>query len=126
MTDTIEITLPVSNKVVVIRNYTTRNDDEKAEDTLYLGVAADQTSGVDGDSRSVKFPLANVMASQDVYVKRLVSSIDGDSTNIRTRLGELRTADYQAIEAAVEKIVEINSPKASEAKKASPINTNEK
>lgn len=126
MTDTIEITLPVSNKVVVIRNYTTRNDDEKAEDTLYLGVAADQTSGVDGDSRSVKFPLANVMASQDVYVKRLVSSIDGDSTNIRTRLGELRTADYQAIEAAVEKIVETNSPKASEAKKASPINTNEK
>jgi len=118
MQDTIEIKLPVSGKTVVIRNYTTRNDDEKSEDILYLGVNADQKSGVAGSEQSVKFPLANVMASTEVYVKRLTISIDGETNNIATQLGELRSADYAAIQKAVEEVVETNSPKASTVKKA--------
>lgn len=126
--DTIEITLPVSGKKVEIRNYTTRNDDEKAEHALYLGVDAnieEAKKGKDGKA-NIRFPMANLTAQNHIYIRRLVQSIDGDSTNVALALGELRSADYEAIEAAVEKIVEENSPKVKEAKKASANATSEK
>lgn len=103
--DTIEIKLPASGKTAVIRNYTTRADDEAAEELLYKGVNA--TSGKDGER--TEFPLANVMLSQDVYVKRLVVSLEGST---EFDLGQLRTEDYKAIEAAVEKVTSKYSPKA--------------
>lgn len=108
MQDTIEITLPVSGDKVVIRNYTTHNDDEKAEQALYAGVAVEKD---ETDASKYKLPFINVNAAKQVYVNNLVQSIDGD-THIGALLGNLRTPDYVAIEEAVDKIVEDNSPKA--------------
>ena len=116
--DTTVITLPVSESKVEIRNYTTRNDDEKSEQLLYMGVEADQKSSGNKSHQSIKFPIANVMASQAAYIPRLVVSIDGDTSNILNRLGELRSEDYEAIEQAVEKIVDEHSPKAKAVKKS--------
>lgn len=118
--DTIEITLPVSGKKVEIRNYTTEADDEKSESVLYLGVNAEQDMiKGKGDSQKLTFPIANVMASKKAYVPRLVTSIDGDNSNIALRLKELRSADYAYLSNEVERIVEENSPKVNEARKAS-------
>lgn len=122
MQDTIELKLP-SGKTVEIRNYTTRNDDEKAEQVLYLGVEAKQRGN---EQQEVSFPIANVMASQGVYVRRLVTSIDGDNSNVVERLKDLRSADYEAVSEKVSEIVNENSPKAKEAKKASKNATSEK
>lgn len=124
--DEIDIKLPVSGKTVTIRNYTTRADDEKAEDVLYLGVASSETVTNGKSESQTRFPLVNVMASRDVYVKRLVKSLDGDNKNIPTRLLELRSADYKAIQDAVEKITDENSPKVPEAESASSKDTSEK
>lgn len=110
--DTVQITLPISKSVVEIRNYTTRNDDEKSEQLLYMGVEADQKMGGDKSEQSIKFPIANVMASQAAYIPRLVDSIDGDKSNIALKLGELKSEDYEAISVAVEKVVNEHSPKA--------------
>lgn len=110
MQDTVEIKLPVSEKVVVIRNYTTRNDDAMAEEALYNGVGATGKPG--SDDAKVSIPLANIMNQTAVYVRRLVTSIDGDSSSVLQTLGDLRTPDYEAIQEAVEKVVDQNSPKA--------------
>jgi hypothetical protein len=107
--DTIELKLPVSGKTASIRNYTTRNDDHLASEVLYSGVSAKGQVG--GGSANLDFPLANVMSQKDVYVERLVISIDGNSENIKAQLGELRSPDYDAIVDAVDKIVDANSPK---------------
>ena len=120
--DTVELKLPVSGKVVVIRNYTTRNDDERAEKLLYVGVEAKQNSK---DGTNLTLPLANVMASQAAYIPRLVTEIDGDSSNILIRLGDLRSKDYEAIETKVDEIVEENSPKAKPGKSGSKNSTKE-
>ncbi len=120
MSDEIVITLPVSGKKVVIRNYTTVNDDEMSEQVLYEGVAAG--TNAEGDM-NLSFPIANVMNSKKVYIKNLVSSIDGITDRLNILLGELRTADYTAISEAVGTIVEQDSPKALAAKTASKNNT---
>lgn len=111
--DTKTVNLP-SGKTAEIRNYTTRKDDEKAEEILYIGVNSSTDSTGKG---KVSFPIANVMASEHVYVRRLVLSLDGDSTNIAEKLGELRSSDYEALKEAVDEVVEINSPKAKAGKK---------
>jgi hypothetical protein len=123
MNDTVEVKLPVSNSTVVIRNYTTRADDKRAEEVLYAGVKADQDMA-DTSKSTVSFPLANIMASQQSYIPRLVVSIDGDSSDISNKLDNLRSADYEAVEKAVGKVVEENSPKARAAKTASKSDTN--
>ncbi len=120
--DTIDITLPVSGKVVVIRNYTTKADDKSSDAALYVGVDMEKSEESDG---KVTFPIANVMASSDVYVRRLVQSIDGDNQNIALRLEELRSLDYEAISQAVDKIVKDNSPKAKGVASASENDTSE-
>jgi hypothetical protein len=125
MQDTIEITLPISESKVEIRNYTTRADDERSEQVLYRGVEIEQRAkgaNKSGDEQKITFPIANVMAAQESYIPRLVQSIDGDSSNIKIRLTELRSEDYEAVEKAVEKVVDEHSPKAKEAKKASKNN----
>jgi hypothetical protein len=124
MQDTIELKLPISGKTVTIRNYTTRNDDSKANEAMYRGVNAE---GEAGSSKSnIAFPLANIMESKDIYVRRLVQDIDGNNQNIVEQLGDLRSGDYEAIVDKVDEIVDQNSPKAKEAKKASKEATNEK
>ncbi len=75
MEDTIEITLPVSGKKVEIRNYTTRLDDEKSEAVMFLGVEA--KANLEGE-KSFSMPMANAMESEHIYVRRLVTSVDGD------------------------------------------------
>lgn len=112
--DTVTITLPISKKVVVIRNYTTRADDKVANELLYAGVDATQSEG----SQSIAFPIANVMASQEAYIPRLVQSIDDNTSNIMAQLDELQTKDYSAIEEAVNTIIEEHSPKATAEKTA--------
>lgn len=116
--DEIELKLPVSGKTVVIRNYTTRKDDEMSQAILYAGVTATSKTAAKVDSQSVEFPLTNVVSSEQVYVSRLVQSIDG-SRNVPHELESLRSLDYAAIEEAVSKIVEENSPKAKAGKKNS-------
>lgn len=110
--DEIEIQVP-SGKTVTIRNYTTRKDDMKAEEALYVGV---NTTSDDNGKTKMEFPIANVMASTAVYVRRLVKEIEGDNKNIAYQLEELRSDDYLAIEEAVEKVVDENSPKAKKTK----------
>ena len=121
--DEVVINLPVSNKEVVIRNYTTRKDDDRAEALMYAGVTADP--GVDGRP-TMTFPVANMMASKRSYIPRLVQLIDGNSQNIPALLDDLRSEDYAAIETEVEKIVEEHSPTAQEAKNASSSTTKAK
>lgn len=117
--DTVEITLPVSNKKVVIRNYTTRKDDDTAEAVMYAGVNAVG----DGTDQKISFPLANVMASQRAYIPLLVLSIDGAADDIKTGIDNLRSEDYTALESAVNKIVDEHSPKASAVNAASQTST---
>lgn len=106
--DTIELKTP-NGREIVIRNYTTRADDEKAEQVLYSGAVVNQ--GIKGEGNIV-VSVGSAMASDDVYIERLVNSIDGDSKNIAFRLKELRSEDYKAVAEAVAKIVEEHSPKA--------------
>jgi len=117
MQDTTTVKLPVSGKDVVIRNYTTRADDENAETILYKDVNSERE--MNSDNAKLVFPLANVMASQRSYIPRLVQSIGGDNSNIAVQIDNLRSADYEALEAAVSLIVNDNSPKATEASDAS-------
>jgi putative protein kinase ArgK-like GTPase of G3E family len=127
VSDTVEIKLPLSGSTVVIRNYTTRKDDRKAGEILYRGVDSEQEADENKKPKmKVKFPIANVVASEESYIPRLVQSIDGDSTNLELRLDDLKSEDYEAVEKAVEKIVDEHSPKAREAKKASKDDTNKK
>lgn len=118
MQDTVEIKLPISGSTVEIRNYTTRDDDERSEFVLYQGVKAEQSDSEDGYTK-LSFPVANMMAAQATYIPRLVKSIDGDSSNIQLRIKELRSEDYEAISDEVDKVVNEHSPKVREAKKAS-------
>jgi hypothetical protein len=125
--DSVEITLPVSGSKVEIRNYTTKADDIKAEAVLYAGVSATPQTDKEGKTTAdIKFPVANMSGSLDVYVNRLVQSLDGDNTNLKLKLENLRSKDYQAISDAVDKIVSDNSPKVTEAKEASINLTTEK
>lgn len=118
MTDSVEIELPISKQKVVIRNYTTVGDDEKAESTLYAGVELDQQTNKDSNG-NIKFPLANVIASQKAYIPRLIKSIDDDPSNIELRLKELRSEDYAKLREEIDKITEAHSPKAKGAEIAS-------
>jgi len=122
MNDEIEITLPVSGEKVIIRNYTTVGDDEKSESALYAGVQLDQQTNKDS-SGNIKFPLANIIASQKAYIPRLIKSIDDDSTNIELRLKELRSEDYAKLREEIDKITGAHSPKAKGAEKASKVTT---
>lgn len=121
MNDTIEVKLPLCDKTAVIRNYTTRGDDEAAEQKTYGGMIADiddiETSP-DGKPK-MKFNMGNMMGATHVYADRLVQSIGGNSEDIPTQLRSLRSSDYTVIEKTVEKIIEENSPKANGAKNAS-------
>lgn len=119
--DEVTIKLPHSGKEVVIRNYTTHKDDEKAEELMYVGVNAEQkfSEKVKKPDQTIKFPVANIAASSRVYLYRLVKSIDGETQNLREVIDDLRSADYEAIEEAVDKIVEEHSPKAKKAKSSS-------
>lgn len=121
MDDTITVILPVSGKTVVIRNYTTRKDDQVSNEALYRGVSAKNSEA----GTAVDFPIGNVMASQEAYVPRLVQSIDG-SSNVQKMIEDLRSEDYEALEKAVLEIVEEHSPKAKGGKSASDKATNEK
>lgn len=109
--DSITIKLPHSGKSVEIRNYTTRKDDESSQSALFAGVNV-TASSTSKDSQDFELPLANAQASQSVYVKRLVLSIDGDSSNIEDAIDNLRSTDYEALDEAVKEIVDQNSPKA--------------
>ena len=115
MTDEVSIKLPISDKTVVIRNYTTRKDDARAAALVNAGVIAETKSLKD---QSVKFSMEALRASQESYIYRLVKSIDGNTENIEAQLDELRTADFELIEQTVEKIVEENSPKVKKAKES--------
>ena len=111
MEDVNEITLPISGKIVQVRNFTTRNDDEKADEALYRGVGANGKPG--SSDVSVDIPLSNIMNQTAVYVRRLVVSVDGVSgSSVIEMLGKLRTQDYEAVEEEVQKVVDSNSPKA--------------
>lgn len=112
MSDEITITLPVSGKEVVIRNYTTKADEVAAHDTMYKDAYfADNDGG--------KIPMGNAIKVKELYVKRLVRSIDGEIHGIENKLLELRSTDYRAIDEAVEKIVGEFDPKDQEAAKTS-------
>lgn len=119
MEDTIEVTLPVTGKKVVIRNYTTRADDAASERVLYNGVDAKQS----GTDQEITFPIENIMSSQSVYIPRLVLSVDGNEDNIGKQLEDLRTEDYDVVEKAVEGVVNEHSPKAKGAGNASKATT---
>jgi len=110
-TDTITITLPVSGKLVEIRNYTTRKDDEKSETALFAGVNV-TASSASKKAQEFDFPLSNAQASQAIYVTRLVQSIDGDRENLTEAIEDLRSQDYEVLSDAVQQIVDENSPKA--------------
>lgn len=112
--DTIDVTLP-SGKVATLRNYTTHADDEKYEQVLYAGVNADADTA--GDAK-IKFPLLSVITAERAYIPRLLLSLDGDSQSIALRVQDLRSSDYEALESAVSKIVEENSPKAKAVKES--------
>lgn len=105
--DTQEITLPISGKVVVIRAYTTHKDDLAAERVLYANVNANKAGDFD-------FPVGNIMAMNEVYARRLVISVDGNSnrTHVESEIDNLRSKDYEAIEKVTNEIVEGDSPKA--------------
>lgn len=115
MTDSTEITLPVSNKKVELRTYTTRKDDMRSQEILYMGVNS-KMSMSDKGSKDTKmdmdFPIANVMASREAYVPRLVMTIDGNASNIQNQIDELHSKDYSYLFNEVEKIVDENNPKA--------------
>lgn len=121
MDDTIAITLPVSNKKVEVRNYTNRKDDRLAEQILYAGVDADATG-------NFKFPVNNVMQMNEVYVSRMLTSVDGDTNRatIEKFLDDIHSKDYEAIESKVLEVVEEHSPKAQEVLNASKNDTNKK
>lgn len=125
MEDTIEFKLPVSGKIVTIRNYTTHNDDLASEKVLYASVEAKMN---DKGKKSFTIPVANAVASEAVYISRLVRAIDGNDSRsfIEEALGEMRSADYEELEKKVAEIVEENSPKAKEAKKASKQDSDQK
>jgi hypothetical protein len=106
--ETVTVTLPVSEKKVVIRNYTTHADDDKAESLLVDNVL----EASDGNS---KYPIRNYLDFKKSYVNSLVLSIDEDTENISSALLSLRSEDYRVIEKAIDKIVTANSPKVKEA-----------
>lgn len=122
MNDSIEITLPVSGKKVVIRNYTTVKDDNIAEAILKSGVASD--TNAKGET-SVKIPLINISNSTRSYVDLLTQSIDGNGDDIKTQVDNLRSLDFKKLESTVDKIIEENSPKVVAAKTALKSNTNQ-
>lgn len=115
--DIVTIKLPVSGSEVELRNYTTEEDDERANQLLYMGVTASQLikEGEPVAEQNVDFPIANVVASEKSYVPRLVRSINGDSSNLLLKIKSLRTEDYAALKSAVDKIVEAHSPKVKKA-----------
>lgn len=121
--DEVEVKLPVSGKTVVIRNYTTRKDDARSEAVLYAGVTARQDSLKKG--QNIEFSMAALKASQEVYVERLVMSVDGKSDNLSEQIENLRSEDYEVLEEAVNKVVEEHSPKAKKAKENSKADTKE-
>lgn len=120
MEDTIQITLPISGKVVEIRNYTTRKDDQLAERILYAGVVSEK-----GDT---KFPVINATAMIECYVRRLVSTVDGDSnrSQVEKFLDDIHSKDYEEVEKRVVEVVEEHSPKAKEVMSASEKSSSQK
>jgi len=100
--DSITIKLP-SGKDAVIRNYTTRADDNAAEYVLLKDVNTNE-------SGEVSIPLLNTKLKHNLLVERLTVSIDGKPAS-REVLDDLRTSDYTMIKDTVLKIVEDNSPK---------------
>lgn len=121
--DTIEVKLPVSGKVATIRNYTTRADDDTYDGILLAGVNGFKSE--DGKTE-VKFSALNAIQADASYVLRLVQSIDGDSKNIPSQLGALRSKDYAVIKDAVAEVVEAQSPKAVAANQSTAANSSER
>lgn len=106
MQDTLEITLPISGKKVELRCYTTMADDIAASAELTAGVNQDPETG------TITYPVINILNHKQCYVRRLINSIDSVNTDLGLAIGALRSQDYAAIEAEVDKIISINSPKA--------------
>ena len=109
--DTIEVTLPVSGKLVVLRNYTKRSDEVAYNSVLYKNVE------VGADQSDFTMPLQNSLDAKDVYVRRLTISIGGSEEDIDSEIENLRVQDYDELAKAVDAIVDANSPKAKAASK---------
>ncbi len=118
--DTVEITLPKSQKKVVIRSYTTHKDDSVAEAALTANVIqSDPTT-------APLYPVINFSNYRKAYINSLTISVDGKSDDIETQLESLRSIDYAAVDEAVDKIVQGNSPKAQEVSVTSKLDTSAK
>lgn len=119
MQDTIEVTLPLSGKKAIIRNYTTHADDS-------LATAVLTANAYRADNGTVKYPAANFINFNEAYMKALVRSLDGNSQDIEQQLNQLRSKDYDVLRDAVTKIVEDSSPKALTDKETAKTATNTK
>lgn len=116
--DTVEVKLP-SGITAIVRNYTTRKDDAKANAFLSDGVSRD------GDGNLV-IPASNAIKYSDSYVYSLTQSINGNPNGVDELIDNLRSTDYEVLKDKVSEIVEANSPKAKEAEEASKPNTTAK
>lgn len=111
--DQVEVKLPLSKQTAIVRNYTTRADDNAYNDVLFEGVTIN-------DDGTYDLPINNSNHATEVYVRRLTDSINGSTEDIEAKIGELRTEDYAVLEQKVIKIVGLNSPKA----RADKLSTN--
>jgi len=106
--DKLEVKLP-SGKLAVIRNYTTRADEAAYNSYLYEGVSVSASEEL---GTNFALPIQNSLNAKDSYVRRLLVSLDGSTEDLMAKINELRSTDYEALDEAVGKVVDSNSPKA--------------
>lgn len=106
--ETIELKLPVSGKVAVLRGYITGRIDQQIQ-----GVFLEETA-IEADSKgsqSVKMKASLTQLANNKAIELIVLSIDGNTDNILDQVLDLHSDDYKAVIAKVNEVSAPTDPK---------------
>jgi hypothetical protein len=94
--ETKEITLPVSNKVVVLKSYLIGREKRALTNIFFgKGLNVNLEGGVSG------LDAASIEAAQELAWNTVIVSVDGKTDDIVNSILDLRSEDYQAVTEAV-------------------------
>lgn len=107
MADTITITTPATQKVVILKSFITGGDDEAIQGVIEDSLSIDASGDGDGQAK-IRGSVVREMRHKALEI--VVLSVDGESEDVVEKLRALPVQDYKFVCAKVDEVTEGVSP----------------
>jgi hypothetical protein len=101
--ETREVTTP-GNHTVVLNSYLTGKESNELKAIMYADLKINAADAASGKVAISEIPASFILTQEQKALQFLLVSIDGDSIEPFSKLGDLPEADYNAVLAEVQKI----------------------